>query len=83
MSARNEAAEKAASAITLSKLKAIAERLQNKGQEPTTAEARFAATFIDQMRIDTLCRWLDQLRDSMECEADAARLELFIRNLRG
>lgn len=73
----------AASAITLSKLKAIAERLHNGKREPTTAEARFAATFVDQVRIDTLCRWLEQLRDSMECDHDAAKLDMFIENLRG
>lgn len=80
---RADAAKQAASAITLSKLKSIAERLHNGNREPTTAEARFAATFVDQVRVDTMCRWLEQLRDTLECDKDVEKLEIFIANLRG
>lgn len=72
----------AANAITLSKLKAIAERLHSKGKEPTTDEARFAATFTASVRVDTLIRWLEQLKSSMECDADAGKIALFIANLK-
>lgn len=80
---KTDAAKQAASAITLSKLKSIAERLHTGKREPTTAEARFAATFVDQVRVDTMCRWLEQLRDTLECDKDVAKLEMFISNLRG
>lgn len=75
--------QQAASAITLSKLKAIAERLHSEKCEPTTAEARFAAKFVEQIRLDTMIRWLEQLRDTMECEHDADKIDLFITNLKG
>lgn len=71
----------AANNITLSKLKAIAERLHSKGKEPSVEEARFAATFTRNIRIDTLVRWLEQLRLSMECEEDAEKIGMFIKNL--
>lgn len=77
------AVRQAASAITLSKLKAIADRLHKTGKEPTTEEARFAATFVGTVRIDTLIRWLEQLKDAMECSADADKIALFIANLKG
>jgi phosphoribosylformylglycinamidine (FGAM) synthase-like enzyme len=79
----NTAAEQAANAITLSKWKAIAERLQLGKREPTTAEARFAATFIDHVRIETMIGWLEQLRMTFECDADSAKLAKFIENLKG
>jgi len=71
-----------ANAITLSKLKAIAERLHAKSKEPTTDEARFAATFVTSVRLDTLISWLVQLRDAMECEADANKIDQFVANLK-
>jgi phosphoribosylformylglycinamidine (FGAM) synthase-like enzyme len=83
METKDDAVVRAASAITLSKLRSIAERLHSGGREPTTEEARFAATFVDHVRVDTLCRWLEKLRDAMECGADAAKLDTFISNLRG
>jgi hypothetical protein len=80
--AQHAAVVQAASAIALSKLKAIADRLHAKGKEPTTDEARFAATFTESVRIDTLIRWLEQLQASMECQADAAKIGQFIVNLK-
>ena len=82
MADRHEAVAHTASAIALSKLKAIAERLKDKGVEPTSGEARFALSFVNSVRVDTLIRWMEQLRDQMECEADAEKLDQFISNLK-
>ena len=79
----DEMASKAANAVALSKLKAIAQRLQNNGKEPSVGEARFAATFVDTIRTETIIRWLEELAGNMECDADSEKIKLFIANLRG
>lgn len=80
---QNAGVMQAANAITLSKLKAIAERLHSKGKEPTTDEARFAATFVNSVKVETVIRWLEQLKDVMECPADAQTVGRLIENLKG
>lgn len=81
--AQNAVVVQAANAITLSKLKAIAERLHTKGQEPTTDEARFAATFVNSVKVETVIRWLEQLMDVMECDEDRVTVGRLIANLKG
>jgi hypothetical protein len=78
---QRDAVLNAATAIALSKLRAIGQRLSVSGKEPTTEEARFAASFSNSVPLPTLLRWLEGLRNAMECDADEEKVALFIRNL--
>ena len=70
-----------ASAISLAKLRGIADRLQA-GKEPSVREATFAQRFTRTVSIDTLVGWLEHLRDAMEFQEDADKITIFIDNLK-
>lgn len=71
----------AANAISLAKLRGIADRLQA-GKEPSVREAAYAQKFTRTVSLVALTGWLEQLRDAMEFREDWEKVNIFIDNLR-
>jgi len=70
-----------ANSIAMMKFKSIANKAAS-GEELSVGEARFAQQFAEFISLRSLLKWLEQLRETMDTEEDAGKVQQFMDNIK-